>query len=127
LSSPEPGAGGEAGTDWTSRKRGKFKFDLIQVKSRLVFDDPRPEAGRTGFRCQPVGASLGALWRRKVVFEEEQPKKKVVHTIGEDLATLSIDELVERIDILRAEISRLEEAIAAKRASADVAASFFKR
>jgi uncharacterized small protein (DUF1192 family) len=67
------------------------------------------------------------LWRRKVVFEEEQPKKKVVHTIGEDLATLSIDELVERIEILRAEISRLEEAIAAKRASADVAASFFKR
>ena len=59
--------------------------------------------------------------------DDEQPRKRILHAIGEDLATLSIDELTERIAILRAEIERLEESIAAKRASADVASSFFKR
>jgi uncharacterized small protein (DUF1192 family) len=61
------------------------------------------------------------------VFEEEAPKKKLAHTVGEDLATLSLDELAARIDLLRTEIARIEESIAAKRASADVAASFFRR
>lgn len=61
------------------------------------------------------------------IFDEEPPKKKKVHEIGEDLATLSVDELEERIAPLKAEILRLEEAIGLKRASADVAQSFFKR
>ena len=61
------------------------------------------------------------------LFEEEGPKKKLAHTLGEDLATLSLEELDERIRLLRAEIERIEESIRAKRAGADVAASFFKR
>jgi uncharacterized small protein (DUF1192 family) len=61
------------------------------------------------------------------IFEEEPPKKKKAHEIGEDLAALSVDELEERVALLKAEILRLEEAIRLKRASADVAASFFKR
>ncbi len=62
------------------------------------------------------------------LFDEEQPKKKKAgHELGEDLATLSVDELGERIRLLKAEIARLEEAAAAKRASANVAESFFKR
>jgi uncharacterized small protein (DUF1192 family) len=62
------------------------------------------------------------------LFDEELPKKKKAgHEIGEDLAKLSVDELVERIGLLRAEVERLEEAIRAKRASADAAQSFFKR
>ena len=62
------------------------------------------------------------------VFEEEAPrKKKLVHDIGQDLSTLSLDELAERIELLRAEIARIEQTIAEKRKSADVAASFFKR
>ena len=62
------------------------------------------------------------------VFDEELPKKKKAgHELGEDLAALSVDELGERIALLRTEIARLEEAIAAKRASANVAESFFKR
>lgn len=61
------------------------------------------------------------------IFEEEAPKKKPVHEIGEDLSKLSLDELAVRVDLLRAEIARIEEAAAKKRASADVAASFFKR
>jgi uncharacterized small protein (DUF1192 family) len=61
------------------------------------------------------------------IFDEEAPKKKAVHEIGEDLSKLSLDELAERIEMLKAEIERIEEAAAAKKASADVAASFFKR
>jgi uncharacterized small protein (DUF1192 family) len=47
--------------------------------------------------------------------------------LGEDLATLSLEELEERIGLLKTEIERIEAALRQKRASADVAASFFKR
>ena len=59
--------------------------------------------------------------------EDEAPKKKTAHAIGEDLATLSLDELAERIALLRDEIVRIEAAIGAKKASAAAAESFFKR
>ena len=59
--------------------------------------------------------------------DDDAPRKKLKHEIGEDLSTLSLDELGERVALLRDEIGRIEGAIAAKRASADVAASFFKR
>jgi uncharacterized small protein (DUF1192 family) len=59
--------------------------------------------------------------------DEDAPKKKLKHEIGEDLSALSLDELAERIALLKDEIARIEVAIAAKKASADVAASFFKR
>ena len=58
--------------------------------------------------------------------EQDTPKKVKVHEIGEDLAALSIDELEDRIELLKSEIERLARAIADKRASADVAATFFK-
>jgi uncharacterized small protein (DUF1192 family) len=61
------------------------------------------------------------------LFDEEAPKKKKVHEIGEDLSTLSLAELADRIAALKAEIARIEQDIAAKRASADVASTFFKR
>ena len=59
--------------------------------------------------------------------DEDAPRKKLRHEIGEDLSSLSLDELAERIALLRDEIARIEAAIAAKKPSADVAASFFKR
>jgi uncharacterized small protein (DUF1192 family) len=59
--------------------------------------------------------------------DEDKPKKKVAHELGEDLAKLSLDELAARVALLRAEIERIEAAAAAKRSSAEVAASFFKR
>ncbi len=55
------------------------------------------------------------------------PKKKLAHEIGQDLALLSVDELAERVALLREEIARLEEARAGKQASRDAAATFFKR
>ena len=61
------------------------------------------------------------------MFEDEPPKKKkTAHSLGEDLATLSIAELEERIELLKAEIARLEGAMADKRQSQKVAAGFFK-
>lgn len=62
-----------------------------------------------------------------VSFDEEAPKRKSYLVVGEELTTLSIDELEERIAILQAEIARIEAAITAKRESLGVADSFFKR
>lgn len=54
------------------------------------------------------------------------PKKKIAHEIGENLDTLSADELAERIGLLKAEIERLDAARMAKEASREAAAAFFK-
>jgi uncharacterized small protein (DUF1192 family) len=59
--------------------------------------------------------------------DEDAPKKKPVHEIGEDLGKLSLFELAERIEMLKAEIVRIEQAVATKKASATHAATFFKR
>ncbi len=62
-----------------------------------------------------------------LIDDEPPKKKKIAHELGEDLATLSLSELAERIGLLKAEIERIEAAIRTKQASADVAQSFFKR
>jgi uncharacterized small protein (DUF1192 family) len=59
--------------------------------------------------------------------EDDRPKKKIAHEIGQDLALLSVDEIAERITLLREEIDRLEEALNKKRASRSAADQFFKR
>ena len=59
--------------------------------------------------------------------EDDQPKKKIAHEIGQDLALLSVGELNERIALLKEEIARLEVAASSKKASRDVAAQFFKK
>ena len=46
--------------------------------------------------------------------------------VGEDLARLSESELSARIEALRAEIERVEAALAVKEASRRAAASFFR-
>ena len=59
--------------------------------------------------------------------EDDRPKKKIVHEIGQELALLSVKELQERIALLKEEITRLETAIAGKQASRNVADQFFKK
>jgi len=59
--------------------------------------------------------------------EDDRPKKKITHEIGQDLALLSVGELNERIALLKDEIARLEAAVSSKQASRDVAAQFFKK
>jgi uncharacterized small protein (DUF1192 family) len=58
--------------------------------------------------------------------DDDKPRKKITHEIGQDLYLLSVEELTERVALLTAEIERLKEAMAKKRSSKDAAASFFK-
>jgi uncharacterized small protein (DUF1192 family) len=59
--------------------------------------------------------------------EDDRPKKKIAHEIGQELALLSIKELEERIALLKEEIVRLQGAIASKQGSRNVADQFFKK
>lgn len=59
--------------------------------------------------------------------EDDRPKRKLGHEIGQDIALLSVAELSERIDLLRDEIARLEAARDAKQASRSAADQFFRR
>jgi uncharacterized small protein (DUF1192 family) len=58
--------------------------------------------------------------------DDDRPRKKISHEIGQDLSLLSVEELAERIALLKSEIERLEAAATRKRASKDAANSFFK-
>ena len=59
--------------------------------------------------------------------EDDKPKKKISHEIGQDLTLLSVDELAARVQLLHDEINRIESDIAQKRASRSAADQFFKR
>jgi uncharacterized small protein (DUF1192 family) len=59
--------------------------------------------------------------------DDDRPKKKLVHEIGQDLALLSVEELSDRISLLNDEIARLQAALEKKRASRSAADQFFKR
>jgi uncharacterized small protein (DUF1192 family) len=58
--------------------------------------------------------------------DDDRPRKKITHEIGQDLSLLSVEELNERIALLTSEIERLQQAVTKKRASKDVANSIFK-
>ena len=60
------------------------------------------------------------------VDDEDRPAKKIAHEIGQDLALLSVEELNDRIALLKTEVGRLEGALASKKASLDAASKFFK-
>ena len=58
--------------------------------------------------------------------DDDKPKRKISHEIGQDLSLLSVAELNERVVLLSTEIERLQAAVARKRASKDAANSVFK-
>ncbi|MBR0755911.1 DUF1192 domain-containing protein [Bradyrhizobium jicamae] len=60
------------------------------------------------------------------VEDDDRPRKKITHEIGQDLYLLSVEELAERIALLNAEADRLKEVMTRKRASKDAANSIFK-
>jgi uncharacterized small protein (DUF1192 family) len=59
--------------------------------------------------------------------DDDRPKKKITHEIGQELTLLSAGELTDRIALLRDEIARLEADMAKKRATKSAADSFFKK
>ena len=58
--------------------------------------------------------------------DDDKPKKKTSHEIGQDLTLLSVEELAERIALLNGEIQRLQSSMQLKRATRDAADRFFK-
>ncbi len=59
--------------------------------------------------------------------EDDKPKMKIAHEIGQDLTLLSVGELAARVQLLHDEIVRLEADMKQKRASRSAADQFFKR
>jgi uncharacterized small protein (DUF1192 family) len=59
--------------------------------------------------------------------DEDRPKKKIAHEIGQELTLLSVAELTDRIGLMREEIVRLEADIAKKQATRSAADQFFKK
>jgi uncharacterized small protein (DUF1192 family) len=60
-------------------------------------------------------------------WDDLEPKPKKVVTVGEDLRTLSVSELQERIGELQQEIERVKGELGAKKAHEAAAAQIFKR
>jgi uncharacterized small protein (DUF1192 family) len=58
--------------------------------------------------------------------DDDKPRKKITHEIGQDLSLLSVEELTERIALLNSEVERLQQDVTKKRASKDAANAFFK-
>ncbi len=58
--------------------------------------------------------------------DDDKPRRKVAHEIGQDVSLLSVEDLSERIALLTSEAERLKAEMAKKRASRDAANNFFK-
>jgi uncharacterized small protein (DUF1192 family) len=83
---------------------------------------------------RPAAARFSAILGQKLkaramaaIDEDDKPKKKISHEIGQDLSLLSVEELAARVQLMRDEISRLEADMTNKRASRSAADQFFKR
>jgi uncharacterized small protein (DUF1192 family) len=59
--------------------------------------------------------------------DDDKPKKKIAHEIGQDLTLLSAAELADRIALLKDEIVRLEADMAKKQTVKSAADRFFKK
>jgi uncharacterized small protein (DUF1192 family) len=59
--------------------------------------------------------------------DDDRPKKKIVHEIGQELGLLSVEELAARVQLMQDEIKRLEADMAKKQATRTAADQFFKR
>jgi uncharacterized small protein (DUF1192 family) len=75
-------------------------------------------------------AKFGAYSTRfamPAIDEDDRPKKKISHEIGQDISLLSVAELNDRIALMKNEIARLEADIKKKNSSRNVADQFFKK
>ena len=59
--------------------------------------------------------------------DDDKPRKKITHEIGQDLSLLSVGELTERIDLLHDEVRRLEAELAARGTTKSAAEALFRR
>jgi uncharacterized small protein (DUF1192 family) len=63
---------------------------------------------------------------KMALFDEEPPKRKLAHELGQDLSLLSVGDLDERISMLKQEIVRLESDRVGKSASRSAAEALFR-
>ena len=59
--------------------------------------------------------------------EDDRPKKKIAHEIGQDLSLLSVEELAARVQLMHDEIRGWKPTWRQKRAKRAAADQFFKR
>ena len=78
----------------------------------------------TGFRIRSCARKNIAM---PAIDDEDRPKKKITHEIGQELTLLSVKELDERVVLLKEEITRLEADKTKKQAQRSAADQFFKR
>jgi uncharacterized small protein (DUF1192 family) len=93
----------------------------LQIRRNALLASWSQKAGGCGRRG---GKTIGG--GDMPIEDDDRPRKKISHEIGQDLSLLSVEELTERIALLSSEIERLQAAAAKKRASKDVANSIFK-
>jgi uncharacterized small protein (DUF1192 family) len=95
----------------------------------IVFARPRSRYVTTGIAAPILLAKQGGreVHAMPAFDDEDRPKKKVTHEIGQDLTLLSVGELTERVALLKEEIARLEANMSSKRASKSAADLFFKK
>ena len=78
-----------------------------------------------------IGDMLRSCWLLEpamaAIDDDDRPKNKIAHEIGQDLSLLSVRELDERIALLQGEIARLEADKIGKQASRQSADQFFKK
>lgn len=58
--------------------------------------------------------------------DDDRPVRKAAHEIGQDLSNLSLDDLADRVALLKEEIKRLEAEILSKGTSRRAADSIFR-
>ncbi len=58
--------------------------------------------------------------------DDDRPKKKLAHEIGQDVSLVSVAELEERIALLEAEVGRLRTEVGKRNASRSIADAVFK-
>lgn len=61
------------------------------------------------------------------IFDDEPVKTPRRHEIGQDISLLSVDELGERIGMLKLEIERIEAELAARDTTKAAAEALFRR
>jgi uncharacterized small protein (DUF1192 family) len=83
-----------------------------------------PQVESTQWRRYGAGERRSTM---PAIDEEDRPRKKISHEIGQDLTLLSVAELTDRINLMREEIARLEADIARKQATRSAADAFFKK
>jgi uncharacterized small protein (DUF1192 family) len=100
---------------------------IFLVASAIV----RSSFGACQFAFVPsVYVFSASIWQTgdaAMALSEDEPKKPADYVVGQDVSLLSAGELQERIEILRAEIERLEAERGARGATKSAAEALFRR